>query len=63
MTITCGIQPTGVVTIAMKVLHNNCKLYFHELLDMNALSVMRWAYIQANPSCPCCNHYCSTLKV
>ena len=49
MTITCGIQPTCVDTIAMKVLYNSCKMYFHELLDMNAFSVMLWTYIRANP--------------
>ena len=26
VTITCGIQPTGVVTMAMKVLHNTCNI-------------------------------------
>ena len=36
-TITCGIQLTGVVTMAMKVLHNTCKICIHDLSDMNAL--------------------------
>ena len=29
MTITCGIQPTGIVTMKMKVLHNICNMYIY----------------------------------
>ena len=36
VTITCGIQPTGVVTMTMKVLHNTCNMYIRDLSDMNA---------------------------
>ena len=28
MTIACGIQPTGAVAMAMKVLHNSCTCAF-----------------------------------
>ena len=38
MTITCGIQPTGVVTMAMEVLHNTCNMCICDLPDMYALS-------------------------
>ena len=38
MTITCGIQSTGVVTMAMKALHNTCNMCIHDLLDMNSFS-------------------------
>ena len=37
MTITCGIQPTGVVTMAMKVLHNTCNMCICDFPDMNVL--------------------------
>ena len=43
MTITCGIQPTGIVTMAMKVLHNTCNMCTLDLPDMNAL--IPWSYI------------------
>ena len=36
--------------MAMKVLHNACNMFIH---DLNAL---RHTY-QVNPPCPCCNHY------
>ena len=36
MTITCGIQPTGVVTMAMEVLHNTCNMCICDLPDMYA---------------------------
>ena len=29
--ITCGIQPTCVVTMAKKVLHNSSNMYIHDL--------------------------------
>ena len=45
MTITCGIQPTGVYTMAMKVLHNTCNMCVHNMPDMNALIPGLWAYI------------------
>ena len=41
VTITCGIQPTGVVTMEMKVFHNTCNMCIHDLPDMNAL--IPWA--------------------
>ena len=31
---TCGIQPTGVVTMGMEVLHNNCDMCTLDLPDM-----------------------------
>ena len=31
MTITCGIQPTSAVTMAMKVLHNICNMCIRDL--------------------------------
>ena len=66
MTITCGIQPTGVVTMAMKVLHNSCNMYICDMPDMNAL--IPWAVAlgytyQANPPCPCYNHYIRPITV
>ena len=33
VTITCGIQPTGVVTMAMEVLHNICNMGIKDLPD------------------------------
>ena len=41
MKITCGIQPTGVVTMAMKVLHSSCNMCISDLPNMNAL--IPWA--------------------
>ena len=38
MTITCGIQPTSVVTMAMNVLHNTCNKCIHKLPDTYTLS-------------------------
>ena len=37
MTITCGIQPTGTLTMAMEVLHNTCNMYICNLSNMNAV--------------------------
>ena len=37
VTITCGIQPIDVVTMAMKVLHNTCNMCIFDLPDMKAL--------------------------
>ena len=34
MTITCGIEPTGVATMAMNVLHNTCNMCIGDLPDM-----------------------------
>ena len=34
MTITCGIQPTNIVTMVMKVLHNSCNMYTFDFTDM-----------------------------
>ena len=36
--ITCGIQPTGGVTVAMEVLHSSCNMYTHELPDVYPIS-------------------------
>ena len=36
MTITCGIQPNGVVTMVMEVLHNTCNMCIGDLSDMYA---------------------------
>ena len=41
VTITCGIYPTGIVTMAMKFLHNICNMCIHDLPNMNAL--IPWA--------------------
>ena len=65
MTITCRIQPTGVVTMALKVLHNICNMHMCscDLPDMYALiprpcSALRfWHTYQANPPYSCYNHY------
>ena len=52
MTITCGIQPTGIVTMAMKMLHNTCNMCIHDLpytvwmpssFGLSALKL--WVYI------------------
>ena len=37
VTVTCGIQPTGVLTMAMKLLHNTCNMYIRDLPKMNTL--------------------------
>ena len=37
VTITCGIQPNSVATMAMKVLCITCNICIHDLPDMNAL--------------------------
>ena len=42
VTITCGIQPTGVDTKAMLVLHNGRNRYTYDLPDIYAL---RYTYI------------------
>ena len=48
VTITCGIQPTGIVNMAMKVLHNTC---ICDLPNMNALGQLGFGHTyQANPS-------------
>ena len=47
MTITCGIQPTNVVTIAIKVLYNSSNLCTIDLTDMYALAL--WPV--APPNC------------
>ena len=36
LTITCGIQPTVVVTMVMEVLHNSCNMCTLDLPDMYA---------------------------
>ena len=65
VTIICGIQPIGVVTMAMKVLHNTFNMWFHDLPDMyvkepeiysGALHLHICTY-QVNPSCLCYNYY------
>ena len=39
MTITCGIQPTNVVTLIMKLLHNSFNLCTLDLTDMYVLTL------------------------
>ena len=46
VTITCGIQPTGIVTMAMEVLQNSCNMCTRDLPDMYALRL--WACISGN---------------
>ena len=41
VTITCGIQPTGVVTMAIMVVHNTCNLCICDLPDINV--IIPWA--------------------
>ena len=61
MTITCGIQPTIIVTMVMKVLHNSCNMYTLDLIDMYALTlepvavVLMYTY-ESNHSCTCYNY-------
>ena len=50
VTITCGIQPTGVITMAMKVLHNTCNMCICDLPDMDALNPQ--AYISGKSLMP-----------
>ena len=53
MTITCGIQPTGIVTMAMEVLRDSCNLDMRDSPDMYALRLRANAQghtYQANPS-------------
>lgn len=40
MAITCEIQPTDIVTMAM--LHNNCNMCINDLLDMHGCRL--WAH-------------------
>ena len=35
VTINCGIQPTSVVTMAMKVLHNTCTMCIRQALSIH----------------------------
>ena len=37
MTVTCGIQPTSAVTMAIKVLNNTCNMCIHDFPDKNTL--------------------------
>ena len=39
VTITCGIQLTGVVTMIIKVLHNPFNMCIHDLSNMYAQSL------------------------
>ena len=39
MTVTCGIQPTGIVTMAMEVLHSSYNMCIHDLPDI--LTIMQ----------------------
>ena len=59
VTITCGIQPTDVVTVAMEVLHNSCNMCSCDLPDMYPLVPLALdiCTYQVNPSCTCYNHY------
>ena len=65
MTITCGIQPTGVVIMGMEVLYNTCNMCICDLPHMYA-KVLGWQAqglrhtYQINPSCPCYNYYLYT---
>ena len=45
MTITCSIQPTNVVTMVMKMLHNSCNMCILDLTDMYALAPHACTYI------------------
>ena len=61
VTITCGIQPTGVVTMTIKVSHNTCNMCICDLPDMYTSALRPVAFrlchtYWANPSCPCYNH-------
>ena len=59
MTITCDIQPTGAVTMAMEVLHNSCSMCIHDLPGMYALNpqVSDIGHIyQPNHPFPCYNN-------
>ena len=47
LTNKCDIQPTGVVTMAMEVLHNTCNMCIH---DLNPLGL--WAYISGKSLMP-----------
>ena len=52
VTITCGIQPTGVATKGVEVLHNSCNMCICDSPDMYAQSLtatgLRTEY-QVNP--------------
>ena len=48
VTITCGIQPTGVVTMAMEVLHN--RIFLIHTCKPSALRL--WAYITGKSLTP-----------
>ena len=39
MTIACGIQPDGVVIVAIEVVYNSYNICSHDLSDMYALSL------------------------
>ena len=39
MRITCGTQPTNIVTMVMKVLHNSCNMCTLDLSGMYALAL------------------------
>ena len=39
VTITCGIQPTNVVTMAMEALCNSCNMCTLDVTDMHALTL------------------------
>ena len=40
LTITCDIQPTGIATMAIKVLHNTCNMSFCDFPDMYSLNTL-----------------------
>ena len=61
MAITCGIQPTNVVTMVMKVLHNTCHMCTLDLTNVYALAIEPVALVlvhtyQSNHSSTCYNH-------
>ena len=61
MTITCVIQPTNVVTMVMKVLHNSCHMCTLDSTDMYVLTLRPTALVpehtyQSNHLCTCYNY-------
>ena len=56
MTITCDIQPTNVVAMVIKVLHNSCNICTLDLTDMHALALVLVHTYQSNHLHTCYNH-------
>ena len=57
VTISCSIQPTSVITMAMTVLHHTCNMFVRDLPDMNAL--IPWS--QSLPGIFICMYICIRL--